>query len=187
MKWPTFLSRTYGRAAVVTMIVPKRFVSICARKSDIGVSSTDERLPYPALLITTSSGPWRTHRPGNFSKSTGDRWHRNRWCVLRALIKPVLDILSHRMSAMGKLRQLSSSAELQADSPGKSKRGVLACECLSSSLSGGPANVHCSFSNCFSFCCIIIFCCCLVNLGNKNAICKRMPQGEAPGGWTVLP
>src|SRR6266481_4493341 len=39
------------------MIVPKRFVSICARKSDIGVSSTDERLPYPALLITTSSAP----------------------------------------------------------------------------------------------------------------------------------
>jgi hypothetical protein len=39
------------------MIVPKRFVSICARKSDIGVSSTDERLPYPALLITTSSQP----------------------------------------------------------------------------------------------------------------------------------
>src|SRR5216684_7813016 len=39
------------------MIVPKRFVSICARKSDIGVSSTDERLPYPALLITTSSEP----------------------------------------------------------------------------------------------------------------------------------
>src|ERR1700682_6312099 len=39
------------------MIVPKRFVSICARKSDIGVSSTDERLPYPALLITASSEP----------------------------------------------------------------------------------------------------------------------------------
>src|SRR5438270_12771316 len=39
------------------MIVPKRFVSICARKSDIGVSSTDERLPYPALLITTSREP----------------------------------------------------------------------------------------------------------------------------------
>src|ERR1700747_1643294 len=39
------------------MIVPKRLVSICARKSDIGVSSTDERLPYPALLITTSSEP----------------------------------------------------------------------------------------------------------------------------------
>ena len=45
------------RAAFVTMIVPKRLVSICARKSDIGVSSTDERLPYPALLITTSSEP----------------------------------------------------------------------------------------------------------------------------------
>src|SRR4029077_1536891 len=57
MKWPAFLSRKYGRAAFVTMIVPKRFVSICARKSDIGVSSTDERLPYPALLITTSSEP----------------------------------------------------------------------------------------------------------------------------------
>jgi hypothetical protein len=54
MKWPAFLSRKYGRAAFVTMIVPKRFVSIWARKSDIGVSSTDERLPYPALLITTS-------------------------------------------------------------------------------------------------------------------------------------
>src|SRR5579862_1357381 len=39
------------------MIVPKRFVSICARKSDIGVSSTDERLPYPALLTTTSREP----------------------------------------------------------------------------------------------------------------------------------
>src|SRR5208283_908451 len=39
------------------MIVPKRLVSICARKSDIGVSSTDERLPYPALLITISSEP----------------------------------------------------------------------------------------------------------------------------------
>src|ERR1700683_4889387 len=39
------------------MLVPKRFVSICVRKSDIGVSSTDERLPYPALLITTSSEP----------------------------------------------------------------------------------------------------------------------------------
>src|SRR4029077_14757486 len=39
------------------MIVPKRLVSICARKSDIGVSSTDERLPYPALLITTSKEP----------------------------------------------------------------------------------------------------------------------------------
>src|SRR5271169_3475722 len=36
---------------------PKRFVSICARKSDKGVSSTEERLPYPALLITTSSKP----------------------------------------------------------------------------------------------------------------------------------
>src|ERR1700751_3275382 len=39
------------------MIVPKRFVSIGPRKSAIGVSSTDERLPYPALLITTSSEP----------------------------------------------------------------------------------------------------------------------------------
>jgi pimeloyl-ACP methyl ester carboxylesterase len=39
------------------MIVPKRLVSICARKSDIGISSMDERLPYPALLITTSSEP----------------------------------------------------------------------------------------------------------------------------------
>src|SRR5580658_5279885 len=57
MNWPAFLWRKYGRAAFVTMIVPKRFVSICARKSHIGVSSTDERLPYPALLITTSSEP----------------------------------------------------------------------------------------------------------------------------------
>src|ERR1700688_1345635 len=39
------------------MIVPKRFVSICARKSDIGVSFTGERLPHAALLITTSSEP----------------------------------------------------------------------------------------------------------------------------------
>src|ERR1700721_855823 len=57
MKWPAFLWRKYGRAAFVTMIVPKRFVSICARKSELGVSSMDERLPYPALLITTSSEP----------------------------------------------------------------------------------------------------------------------------------
>src|SRR6266850_1568023 len=52
---PYFRQRKAGH--FVQMIVPKRFVSICARKSDIGVSSTDERLPYPALLITTSSAP----------------------------------------------------------------------------------------------------------------------------------
>jgi hypothetical protein len=23
--------------------------------------------------------------------------------------------------------------------------------------------------------------------GNKKAICKRMLQGDAPGGWTALP
>src|SRR6266853_4223519 len=57
MKWPAFFSRKYLRAAFVTIIVPKRFVSICARNSDRGVSSTDERLPYPALLMTTSSEP----------------------------------------------------------------------------------------------------------------------------------
>src|ERR1700683_288196 len=57
MKWPVFLSRKYVRAALVTIIVPKRFVSICARNSDRGVSSMDERLPYPALLMTTSSEP----------------------------------------------------------------------------------------------------------------------------------
>src|SRR5580692_6627093 len=45
MNWPAFFSRKY------------RFVSICARNSDRGVSSTDERLPYPALLTTTSSEP----------------------------------------------------------------------------------------------------------------------------------
>ena len=47
MKWPAFFSRKYGRAAVVTIIVQKRFVSICARNSDRDVSSTDDRLPYP--------------------------------------------------------------------------------------------------------------------------------------------
>src|ERR1700683_1543984 len=57
MKWPAFFSRKYLRAALVTIIVPKRFVSICARNSDRGVSSMDERLPYPALLMTTSSEP----------------------------------------------------------------------------------------------------------------------------------
>src|SRR5580692_9475195 len=57
MNWPAFFSRKYLRAAFVTIIVPKRFVSICARNSDRGVSSTDERLPYPALLMTTSSEP----------------------------------------------------------------------------------------------------------------------------------
>src|ERR1700678_1208716 len=57
MKWPAFFSRKYLRAALVTIIVPKRLVSICARNSDRGVSSTDERLPYPALLMTTSSEP----------------------------------------------------------------------------------------------------------------------------------
>src|SRR5882762_8123730 len=57
MDWLAFCSRKYLRAALVTMIVPKRFVSICARNSDRGVSSTDERLPYPALLMTTSSEP----------------------------------------------------------------------------------------------------------------------------------
>src|SRR6202030_4595655 len=57
MNWPAFFSRKYVRAAFVTIIVPKRFVSICARNSDRGVSSTDERLPYPALLMTTSSEP----------------------------------------------------------------------------------------------------------------------------------
>src|SRR5580692_5559934 len=57
MNWPAFFSRKYLRAALVTIIVPKRFVSICARNSDRGVSSTDERLPYPALLMTTSSEP----------------------------------------------------------------------------------------------------------------------------------
>src|SRR5580658_10088658 len=57
MKWPVFLSRKYVRAALVTIIVPKRFVSICARNSDRGVSSTEEILPYPALLMTTSSEP----------------------------------------------------------------------------------------------------------------------------------
>src|SRR6202050_294515 len=57
MKWPVFFSRKYVRAALVTIIVPKRFVSICARNSDRGVSSMDERLPYPALLMTTSSEP----------------------------------------------------------------------------------------------------------------------------------
>src|ERR1700735_4996443 len=57
MNWPAFFSRKYLRAAFVTIIVPKRFVSICARNSDRGVSSTDERLPYPALLTTTSSEP----------------------------------------------------------------------------------------------------------------------------------
>jgi len=44
------------------MIVPKRLVSICARNSDRSVSSIDERLPYPALLITTSSEPNRSNR-----------------------------------------------------------------------------------------------------------------------------
>src|ERR1700722_14505117 len=57
MNWPAFCSRKYLRAAFVTIIVPKRFVSICARNSDRGVSSTDERLPYPALLMTTSNEP----------------------------------------------------------------------------------------------------------------------------------
>src|SRR5580692_11518757 len=57
MKWPAFFSRKYLRAALVTIIVPKRLVSICARNSDRVVSSTDERLPYPALLMTTSSEP----------------------------------------------------------------------------------------------------------------------------------
>src|SRR2546429_2869099 len=57
MNWPAFFSRKYLRAAFVTIIVPKRFVSICARNSDRGVSSTGERLPYPALLMTTSSEP----------------------------------------------------------------------------------------------------------------------------------
>src|SRR5580698_7299867 len=57
MNWPAFFSRKYLRAAFVTIIVPKRLVSICARNSDRGVSSTDERLPYPALLMTTSSEP----------------------------------------------------------------------------------------------------------------------------------
>src|SRR5580698_6671423 len=57
MNWPAFFSRKYLRAAFVTIIVPKRFVSICARNSDRGVSSMDERLPYPALLMTTSSEP----------------------------------------------------------------------------------------------------------------------------------
>jgi hypothetical protein len=45
----------------------------------------------------------------------------------------------------------------------------------------------CSCSNCFSFFSIIIFSCCLVSLGNRKAICSRMLQGEAPGGWTALP
>src|SRR5882757_8068994 len=57
MNRPAFFSRKYLRAAFVTIIVPKRFVSICARNSNRGVSSTDERLPYPALLMTTSSEP----------------------------------------------------------------------------------------------------------------------------------
>src|ERR1700677_3082582 len=57
MNWPAFFSRKYLRAAFVTIIVPKRFVSICARNSDRGVSSMDDRLPYPALLMTTSSEP----------------------------------------------------------------------------------------------------------------------------------
>src|ERR1700722_1028433 len=57
MNWPAFCSRKYLRAAFVTIIVPKRFVSICARDSDRDVSSTDERLPYPALLMTTSNEP----------------------------------------------------------------------------------------------------------------------------------
>src|SRR5271169_4966626 len=61
MNWPAFFSRKCLRAAFVTISVPKRLVSICARKSDRGVSSTDERLPYPALLMTTSSDR-RHHR-----------------------------------------------------------------------------------------------------------------------------
>src|ERR1700687_3827062 len=47
MNWPAFLSRKYLRAAFVTIIVPKRFVSICARNSDRGVSSRSERRNVP--------------------------------------------------------------------------------------------------------------------------------------------
>jgi len=45
----------------------------------------------------------------------------------------------------------------------------------------------CSCSICFSFCSIIIFCCCLVSFGNSNANDARTFQGEAPGTWTALP
>jgi hypothetical protein len=52
-------------------------------------------------------------------------------------------------------------------------------------------NIHffcgCCCSISFSFFSIIIFSCSLVSLGNRNAICKRMPQGELPAGRTALP
>jgi hypothetical protein len=37
-------------------------------------------------------------------------------------------------------------------------------------------------SNCFSFLSMSIFSCSLVSLGNRKAICNRMPQGEVPAG-----
>ena len=45
----------------------------------------------------------------------------------------------------------------------------------------------CSCSNCFSFFSMIIFSCCLLNFGNRNAICNRMLQDGAPSGWMALP
>lgn len=59
-------------------------------------------------------------------------------------------------------------------------------ECLTAARSGQAICISyfcagcCSI--CFSFCCSIIFCCCGVNLGNRSAICSRIPHGEAPGG-----
>jgi hypothetical protein len=57
MMCPLRCSRITGIAAFVTMMVPKRFVSICSLKSSNAVSSTELTLPYPALLTRTSSPP----------------------------------------------------------------------------------------------------------------------------------
>ena len=47
-----------GSAALVTLMTPKRFVSICARNSSSRlVSSIGLMSPYPALLTSTSSRP----------------------------------------------------------------------------------------------------------------------------------
>lgn len=42
-------------------------------------------------------------------------------------------------------------------------------------------------SSCLSFCSMMSFSCSLVSFGKRKAIWRRMPQLEAPAGWTALP
>jgi len=49
---PAFLFRKIRKSVLGYDNRPKRFVSICARKSDIGVFRRIERVAVPALLIT---------------------------------------------------------------------------------------------------------------------------------------